>query len=41
MRLAHGDADLRQEVETLLSAHGKAEGFTEPGLCERHSRNRC
>ena len=26
-----GDAALRQEVESLLSAHGKAEGFTEAG----------
>ena len=26
-----GDAELRQEVESLLSAHGKAEGFTEAG----------
>jgi len=27
----HGDAALRLEVESLLSAHGKAEGFTEVG----------
>jgi eukaryotic-like serine/threonine-protein kinase len=27
----NGDAALRQEVESLLSAHGKAEGFTEAG----------
>jgi serine/threonine protein kinase len=27
----HGDAALRLEVESLLSAHGKAEGFTEAG----------
>src|SRR4030095_10996366 len=26
-----GDASLRLEVESLLSAHGKAEGFTEVG----------
>lgn len=26
-----GDGTLRQEVESLLSAHGKAEGFTEAG----------
>jgi eukaryotic-like serine/threonine-protein kinase len=27
----NGDVALRQEVESLLSAHGKAEGFTEAG----------
>jgi serine/threonine protein kinase len=27
----NGDAALRQEVESLLSAYGKAEGFTEAG----------
>ena len=27
----NGDAALRQEVEWLLSAHGKADGFTEAG----------
>ncbi|HEU0007251.1 MAG TPA: hypothetical protein VFS12_14805, partial [Terriglobia bacterium] len=26
-----GDAALRREVESLLSAHGKAKGFTEAG----------
>ena len=30
-RACQGDADLRQEVESLLSAHGQAEGFTEAG----------
>jgi eukaryotic-like serine/threonine-protein kinase len=30
-QVCNGDAALRQEVESLLSAHGKAEGFTEAG----------
>ena len=35
----HGDVALRREVESLLSAHGKAEGFTEAGPV-RTLRNR-
>ena len=31
----NGDAVLRREVESLLSAHGKAEGFTEAGPMRR------
>ena len=33
-----GDAALRQEVESLLSAHGKAEGFTEAGPMRSRGR---
>ena len=33
-----GDAALRQEVESLLSAHGKAEGFTEAGPMRKPAR---
>ncbi len=38
----NGDAALRQEVESLLSAHGKAEGFTEAGPMRTPAEeNRC
>jgi serine/threonine-protein kinase len=33
-----GDDELRQELSSLLSAHGKAEGFTEAGPMRRPAK---